>query len=242
MEDIMTEKTITEDDLVLVKTDRATTTTTLGYACTAILFWMVGLSFTGWILGIDVGFEIGFLYGLGGIMLAIVGILSVFYGRSLDTIVFLALAGLFLCISTGFIFYSFGAGHFGAATPGGPPAQAPGLVLQPVTGFFGWFAICWAVFFCYLWIASLKAGVLRVLFLVFLWLALLSEALGAWGGSMTLVMLGGYLLILSAIFAFIISAAEVIAFAPGKLWRKKVISHSTVTVEDSRPSGSALND
>lgn len=230
----MIQKTITESDQALVKNDRTIPTTTLGYACTAILFWMIGLLFTGWTFGAGAGFEIGFLYGLGGIMLAIIGILSLLYGRSLDTIVFLGLSGLFLCVSMGLIFVSFRTGHWGPFAASVPPAaQTPEMTLQPAAGFLGWFAVCWTVFFCYVWISSFKAGFLRILFLLFLWLAILSEALGAWTSSMSLVVLGGYLLMISSVFAFILSAAEVISFSPGKLMRRKVISHNTVTIEDS---------
>ena len=232
----MTSPEIASLDQDTVNPGRAAVTATLGYGYAAILFWMIGLLVTGWVITSGTGLAIGLLYALGGIMLALAGVLSVPSGRGLDTVVFLSLAGLFLCLSTGQIFHYFLAARFGPlAAPAAPPAAAPGVVLQPATGWLGWFAICWSVFFCYLWISSFKSGGPRILFLLFLWVALLAEALGVWAGSMTLVILGGYLLMLSAVFSFIISAIEIITMAPGRLLPGKITRKRVVTIEQTSP-------
>lgn len=216
----------------IVNPGRAAVTATLGYGYSAILFWMIGLLATGWVVTSGAGLAMGILYALGGIMLALAGVLSVPHGRGLDTVVFLSLSALFFCLSTAYVFHYFSATRFGPfATPGAPPAAAPGVVLQPATGWLGWFAVCWSVFFCYVWISSLKSGGPRILFLLFLWVALLAEALGIWAASMALVVLGGYALMISAVFGFIISATEIITMEPGKLLPGKITRKTILTVE-----------
>ena len=41
----------------------------------------------------------------------------------------------------------------------------------------GWFYFIWAVFFTYVWVGSFKAGIVRMLFLLGLWLTLLALAI-----------------------------------------------------------------
>jgi hypothetical protein len=74
-----------------------------------------------------------------------------------------------------------------------------------------------------------------MLFLLIFWLAALAETLAGWTGATGFEVLSGYLVLITAILAFIISASSVIAFGPSKLLRKKVITQNTVTIED-RPA------
>jgi succinate-acetate transporter protein len=242
----MFERTVTESDQAVVNDDRTTATATLGYVCIGITFWMLGMIMTGWFPFGNVDFEMGLMYGLGSVMLAIIGILTMVYGRSLDTIIFLGLAGLFFCLSLTLLFFTFRSGQLagvpGAAAGAGAAAGGAGTYSNPATtqgqslsAYYGWFALCWTVFFCYLWISSFKAGVERMLFLLIFWLAALAETLAGWTGSTGFEVLSGYLVLITAILAFIISASSVIAFGPSKLLRKKVITQNTVTIED-RPA------
>lgn len=88
--------------------------------------------------------------------------------------------------------------------------MAAGSVGEPNT-YTGWYYLVWAVFFCYVWLGSFKAGLPRVLFLLALWLTLLALAIGNWGGPGQFVLLAGYLGLLTAILAAITSAITVIA-------------------------------
>lgn len=244
----MFERTVTESDQAVVNDDRTTATATLGYVCIGITFWMLGMIMTGWFPFGNLDFEIGLMYGLGSVMLVIIGILTMVYGRSLDTIVFLGLAGLFFCISLTLLFFSFRTGQLaGPSAAAGVGAGAGTAAAAPyannmgagsgenLSAYYGWFALCWTVFFCYLWISSFKAGVERMLFLLIFWLAALAETLAGWTGTTGFEVLSGYLILISSILAFIISASSVIAFGPSKLLRKKVITQNTVTIED-RPA------
>lgn len=176
----MNERTVIEDDRAIVSDDRIKANTTIGYACIAITFWMLGMVLAGWFPVFSMSFQTGLMYGLGSVVLVIIGILTMVYGRGLDTIVFLGLAGLFFCLSASLLFFSLHNGQLSFITG---PAQGGGMAVNPgvnpgtnpgarigVSAYYGWFTLCWAVFFCYLWIASFKTGVARMLFLLLFWL------------------------------------------------------------------------
>lgn len=138
------------------------------------------------------GYGDAMLYPLA-VVLAVMGILSFLQGRALDAIIFFGGAGLFW---TDYL-------HVTAANPAGiadPPSYA------------GWYAFIWAVFFCYVWLGSFKSGVIRFLFLLGLWLTLLALAIGNWGSLHSIVILGGYLGLITSILAAIASAFDVITF------------------------------
>ena len=77
--------------------------------------------------------------------------------------------------------------------------------------YTGWFYFIWAVFFAYVWVGSFKAGIVRMLFLLGLWLTLLALAIAMWFGLAGFAMLGGYLGLITAILAAIVSAMTVIS-------------------------------
>ena len=67
------------------------------------------------------------------------------------------------------------------------------------------------MFFAYVWVGSFKAGIVRMLFLLGLWLTLLALAIAMWFGLTGFAMLGGYLGLITAILAAIVSAMTVIS-------------------------------
>ena len=75
--------------------------------------------------------------------------------------------------------------------------------------YIGWYAIIWAVCFFYVWLAALKVDLLRMLFLLGLWLTLLALALNFWGVGRVLVEIGGYLGLTTSIIAFLVSAIAI---------------------------------
>jgi succinate-acetate transporter protein len=233
----MQERTVIENDRAIVSDDRITATATVGYACIAITFWMLGMILAGWFPVEGMSFQSGLMYGLGSITLIIIGILTMVYGRGMDTIIFLALAGLFFCLSTALIFFSLHNGQLSFLTGPAQGGISANAGMNPVKEgsisiYYGWFTLCWAVFFCYLWIASFRAGAGRMLFLLLFWLGALAITIDAWTGAHSFAILGGYLLLVAAIIAFVVSASAVLSFEPGKLFRKKTIKQSTVIIED----------
>jgi hypothetical protein len=140
------------------------------------------------------------LYGHGaallyplGILLAVMGILSFVEGRGLDSIIFFGGTGLLWSMQL----------YVASATS--PDVADP-------HSYSGWYFVIWAVFFCYVWIGSFKSGITRMLFLLGSWLTLLALAIGNWGNLHSIILVGGYLGLITAILAAITSAEEVISY------------------------------
>src|SRR5690348_7114921 len=197
----MNDKTSVNEEIALVVSDRSVAVSTVGYMCIALTWWMTGMLMAGWFTaGNNAGTDTGILYAVGSVLLVIIGILSMVYGRRvLDTIVFLSTAGLFFSLD-----------------------QAHGsLTGATVSGYIGWWGLVWAVFFCYLWVTSLGSGdTLRMLFLLLFWLGMLALAINGWTGSDGFYMLSGYLLLITAILAFIVSALAILRYKPDVTYRK----------------------
>jgi hypothetical protein len=168
---------------------QSVTTTTVGYMCLALTGWMISMSNAAWYSKIH-GQGMAMMYPLA-IVLAVMGILSFLQSRSLDGIIFFGGAGLFW---SGYVYLT--AANAGNAT-------------DPQS-YTGWFAFIWAVFFCYVWFGSFKSGIVRFLFLLGLWLTLLALAIGNWGNLHSIILVGGYLGLITAILAAITSAIDVI--------------------------------
>jgi hypothetical protein len=169
--------------------NKAVITSTVGYMCLALTGWMLSMSNAGWF---------DKLYGHGAAMmlplalvLGVMGILAFLNERTLDAVIFFGGAGLFW---SGHV-YRTALTATGVADPG---------------HYSGWYFFIWAVFFCYVWFGSFKAGIERLLFLLGLWLTLLALAIGEWGGLHLFNVLGGYLGLATAILAAITSAFAVI--------------------------------
>jgi uncharacterized protein len=168
--------------------NKAVITSTVGYMCLALTGWMLSMPHAGWF---------DKLYGHGAAMmlplafiLVVMGILAFTNEQVLDAVIFFGGAGLFW---SGHVYL-----HAMTADATDP---AP---------YTGWYWFIWAVFFCYVWFGSLRAGILRLLFLLGLWLTLLALAVGEWAGLHGLLVLGGYLGLITSIIAAIVSALAVI--------------------------------
>ncbi|MGP8432764.1 hypothetical protein ACT2FY_38165 [Paraburkholderia fungorum] len=180
---------VVETLLEIQMNNQSVTTGTVGYMGWALASWLLSMPNAGW-------FDRVYGHGLAiawplAVILGVMGILSFMQSRSLDSIIFFGGAGLFWSM------YTF--------------AQqiAAGVNSEPGT-YAGWYYLVWAVFFCYVWLGSFKAGLPRILFLLALWLTLLALAIGNWGGPQLFLVLGGYLGLLTAILAAITSAITVI--------------------------------
>lgn len=167
---------------------KSVVTTTVGYMCIALTSWMISMSNASWFSKPSCH-GTAMMYTLA-IVLAVIGILSFLQKRALDAIVFFGSAGLFWS-------------NYVTATSS-PNAMDP-------SSYVGWYAFVWAVFFCYVWLGSFKSGILRILFLLGLWLTLLALAIGEWSNLHWLIILGGYLGLATSILAAITSAVDVIA-------------------------------
>lgn len=170
---------------------KSTVTATVGYMCWALTEWMLSMTHAAW-------FDTQYAHGIAlmlplSLILLIVGILAFTEARALDAIIFFGGAGL---LGSGHVYLTAVAGAASASTDPGHYA--------------GWYWFIWAVFFCYVWFGSFKAGWSRMVFLLALWLTLLALAIAAWSGATGFVVLGGYLGLITAILAAITSATAVI--------------------------------
>ncbi len=162
---------------------RATIVATVGFMCLGLAGWMISMANAGW-------FEKVYPGGTSlllpfSIVLAVVGILAFVDQRTLDAVIFLGGAGFLW------------SQHLGAGSA------------QPAH-YVGWYAIIWAVYFFYLWLAALKADMVRMLFLLGLWLTLLAIALDYWGLGHLLMVIGGYIGLATSVLAIIVSASAIL--------------------------------
>ncbi|MGH9599482.1 MAG: GPR1/FUN34/YaaH family transporter [Terracidiphilus sp.] len=171
----------------MVSNSKSIVTTTVGYSCIALSGWMISMSNAAWFPKF---YETGqaLMYALA-IVLGVIAILTFLQSRTLDAVVFFGVAGLQL--STCYAEKSMAG------------AMAP-------QSYVGWFVIIWAVFFCYVWLGSLKSGILRMLYLLIFWLTLLALAIGDLGNLHSITLVGGYLGLITSILAAIIAAWEII--------------------------------
>jgi hypothetical protein len=170
-------------------TSRGTITATVGFMCLGLMIWVLGMSSAGWF---DKLYPGGIAMLTLSIVLAIIAILTFVDQRTLDAVIFFGGAGML-------------ASYHAFLT-----ATGAGAAAEPAH-YGGWLDIIWAVYFFYVWLAARKADPMRMLFLLGLWLALLAFALRGWGLGHILEVIGGYLLLATAILAIIVSASAILA-------------------------------
>ncbi len=175
---------------------------TLGYACLFITGWLISMVNAHWFAPPVDYSGLMLIMILGGVVLAISGIFSYINGDTLNTTLFLVFGALL---------FSF------ALTTMAPSNTSEAGVYS---GFSGWVYILFAIFIFFLWIGSFGDNISRSLFLLGLWLTLLALAIANWASSPALAGVGGYLGLLTSLFAGYVSAEGIIDFS-------KLRSHRT---------------
>ncbi len=168
---------------------RSTITATIGYLSIALAAWMLSMTNAGWFAGVFPR-TTSMLMPLS-IILIVVGVLAFVSERTLDAVVLLSTAGLFWS-DQGYI----------AAMVAGAGRVTP--------HYDAWGALIWAVFYFYVWLAAMKASSMRGVFLLAVWLTLLALAIADWSGAHALTVIGGYLGLIAAILALLISASAIL--------------------------------
>lgn len=141
----------------------------------------------GWYGPTGMGMVIALAMAYGGTAQLVAGVLEYRRGNTFGTVAF---------FSYGAFWWSFAlfAHYFGASVP---------------AAFVGWYLFVWGIFTFYMWIATFRTNMALQLVFLALWVTFVLLAIGDWGmTSMTTV--GGYVGLITAIFAFYLSAAEVI--------------------------------
>lgn len=147
----------------------------------------------GWYGPAGMGLVLALAMAYGGTAQLVAGVLEYRRGNTFGTVAF---------FSYGAFWWSFAlyAHYFGAGVP---------------AAFVGWYLFVWGIFTFYMWIATFRTNMALQLVFLALWVTFVLLAIGAWGmKSMTTV--GGYVGLITAIFAFYLSAAEVINEAFGR--------------------------
>lgn len=173
------------------KENRCVTTSTIGYMCLALTLWMASMTSAGW-------YERMYAHGTGLLLpmalgLGVMGILTHLRSRSLDAVVFFG--GALLLWSA----------HVAAR------AAAGASITEPMS-YTGWYWGVWFVFFGYVWLGSFHASLPRQLFLLGLTLLLLCGALHDWTGLGVFRVIGGYIGLISALLAALVSASGFMSF------------------------------
>lgn len=165
----------------------------LGYGAFALTLWLNSMTPAGWF---DQPWNNTLLLlltaMLGGVVLALAGILQWRRGSSIDTLLFLAFAA-YWCIGA---LYQH--------------SLADGDHATTSAGFLGWYDMVWAFLVFCAWIAACRDGVARMLFSAGLCLSLFAVALSNWAHLEALTVLGGYLGLVTAVVGIYIAAAEVV--------------------------------
>lgn len=168
------------------KENRCVSTSTIGYMALALTLWMASMTTAGW-------YDRMYAHGTALLLpmalgLGVMGILTHLRSRSLDAVVFFG--GALMLWSA----------HMAGMSAGEPASYG------------GWYWALWAVFFGYVWLGSFHASLPRQLFLLGLSLMLWAGALHMWTGLGFFGVIGGYIGLISALLAALVSASGFISF------------------------------
>ncbi len=160
----------------------------LGLAGFALTTWLLSMINAGWFTGDGMNMVLAVALAYGGTAQMIAGIMELPRGNTFGATAF---------VSYGAFWWSFAL--FVLFLHDKVPAA-----------FVGWYLFMWGFFTLYMWVATWKAA--RALQLVFfaLWITFFLLAASEWTGMAVLKMAGGYGGLITAAFAFYLSAAEVI--------------------------------
>ena len=165
---------------------------TLGYASLFVTLWLFFMPFSGW-YGFESGNEaVPILLVLGGVILAIAGIFCLLNGDKIESLIFFMVAALQYSFLMRIVMY-----------PDMSANTNPSIV-------DGWILFLVAVVIFYVWLAVLKSGLIRQLFLLALWIALLAAAIGNWFAVSVVGYITAYLGLIAALLAGWYSASTIL--------------------------------
>lgn len=170
--------------------NRSIAISTIGYMCIGMFSTLGSLRDLGAMSGPDnIGSALNLALGCG--VISVVAVLAVFYCSTLDAIIFAAAAGFALTVHN----------------IAGADSHISG----------GWFFLLWAIFFFYVWLAALKAGWPRMLYLLGVWLAMFGFCLLYFTRMDFFGVINGCAGLIGGLMAFYISAAELLNDSYGKV-------------------------
>ena len=160
----------------------------LGLAGFALTTWLLSMINAGWFSGDSMGMVLGVALAYGGTAQALAGLMEVPRGNTFGATAFLSYGAFWWSFALFVLF----------------------LHEKVPAAFIAWYLFLWGVFTLYMWVATWRAP--RALQLVFLalWITFFLLAAGEWTGLVWLHRSGGYSGLVTAAFAFYLSAAEII--------------------------------
>ncbi len=166
----------------------------LGYAALSIVLWMGMMMYANWYTP-EAGMFGGILaFTLGAIILGIAGIFAYLSGNAVDGILFLVSAGFLWAIW-------MASSHM-------PSSSASMGNMAAARSYGGWANLTWAIVVFFVWLASMKAGFFKMLFLLGLWVALVLFTIAGWTSSEVIRVIGGYVGLATAAVGLIFFITE----------------------------------
>jgi succinate-acetate transporter protein len=165
--------------------------TPLGYTAIFVTLWLWYSGYAGWIAINESQALVPIIMVLGGVVLAIAGLMSFFNSDKLEPVLFFIIAAYAFSYSIRMVMF-----------PALPANTNPAAV-------DGWIHILLAIVIFSIWINSQGGASLRGLFLLALFLAEVAAAISNWSDSSIFTVIAGYLGLVSAVFAGLYCASSV---------------------------------
>ncbi len=157
----------------------------IGFASTT---WLLSMHNAGWFGGEVLGMVLVMAFAYGGTVQLFAGLLEFATGNTFGFVAFCSYGAFWWTFALFVKFFADGVPE----------------------SFVGWYLAVWGLFTFYMWIATLKKNTALQLIFLALWITFFLLAIGAWIGSAGFTHAGGYVGLLTALFAAYLSAAEVI--------------------------------
>jgi succinate-acetate transporter protein len=165
---------------------------TLGYASLFVTLWLFFMPFKDWYCFESGNEALPILMVLGGVVLAIAGIFCLLNEAKVESVIFLVMAAAQFSYMMRLVMY-----------PDMSANTNPSIV-------DGWILFLVAVVIFYVWLASLKIGMIKQLFLLALWIALLGGAISNWLDVSFIHYITSYLGLIAALLAGWLSASTIL--------------------------------
>ena len=167
----------------------------LGLTGFALTTWMLSMVNAGWFSGSCVPMVLATAFAFGGTAQFFAGLMEMPRGNTFGFVAFCSFGAFWWAFA---LFVKF----FAAGVP---------------AAFVGWWLFMWGVFTFYMWIGSLAHNrAVQAVFLA-LWITFFLLAAAEWTGVGILKVAGGYVGLLTAVFAFYAAAAEIINDSHGRV-------------------------
>lgn len=166
----------------------------LGYAALSIVLWMAMMTFASWYAPLAFPLRGGLGFTLGGIILGIAGIFCYLNGNALDGVLFL--------VSAAFLWSFSILGRHAAQSTAAMDSMAV------AHSYLGWEYLGWAIVVFFVWLALMKSGIFKMLFLLGLWINLAFFVVAGWTSSGVLTTIGAYVGLVTSILGLLYFATE----------------------------------